>query len=98
VHAPVGSFAPNRFGLHDMAGNVQELCADAEHRYGEVPPRAGDGLRAAPQGDAASAKRIARGGGWQWVCQLARSADRQEVDPGIRSNLVGVRFARRIER
>jgi serine/threonine protein kinase len=28
--APVGSFAPNEFGLCDLAGNVTEICADRD--------------------------------------------------------------------
>jgi formylglycine-generating enzyme required for sulfatase activity len=29
--APVGSFAPNKFGLYDMVGNVSEFVQDCWH-------------------------------------------------------------------
>ncbi len=66
--APVKSFAPNKFGLYDMAGNVWEWCSDwyAPEYYKEL----GRSLSINPKGPAKSydpmeptvPKRVVRGG------------------------------------
>ena len=57
--APVGSFAANAFGLHDMHGNVWEWVQDCyKDTYAGAPP---DGRATS---DVASCLRVLRGGSW----------------------------------
>ncbi len=57
--APVGRFSPNGYGLYDMAGNVQEWCADWYHDgYYEKSPKIN------PKGPDSGESRVLRGGPW----------------------------------
>ena len=88
--APVGSFAPNAFGLHDMHGNVQEWvedCIDVD--YWGVPS---DGSAWLSGGYCDS--RVLRGGSWNDDPRYLRSANRDWLAPGLRNYVSGFRVAR----
>jgi len=81
--SPVGSFAPNGYGLNDMAGNVFEWCWDW---YGR--PYAGG---TDPQGPSSGAGRILRGGSWVDVAWGARCAACVHNAPNVAVNGFGFR-------
>jgi len=56
--APVGSFAPNDFGLYDTIGNVYEWCLDSRHDNYEGAPTGGSAWQDTRN------ERINRGGSW----------------------------------
>jgi len=89
VHATVGSYRANGFGLHDVHGNVWEWCRD---RYGgyDLAVRAGDGERQVT----GSANRVYRGGSFSNAASFARSAYRSYNSPEFRVNGLGLRPAR----
>jgi len=95
VHAPVGTFAANAFGLHDVHGNVFELCRDWKLSY-DVAPRIGDGLREPPPGGEQPATVVMRGGSYEHVLHEQRSANRHHVSPDHPTAIAGWRPARRL--
>jgi serine/threonine protein kinase/formylglycine-generating enzyme required for sulfatase activity len=90
--APVHEYAANPFGLHGVAGNVAEWCADVKVAYGE-PARQGDGLR----GAGATGPRVARGGSYAFGPFEARSARRQSAADDVARPFLGLRAARPLD-
>jgi formylglycine-generating enzyme required for sulfatase activity len=88
VHAPVGSFNANQFGLHDILGNVYEWCQDY---YAETYENAPTDGTASKEGKYPHC--ILRGGSWQHDSFNCRSSYRRRNEPSIRINCVGVRPA-----
>lgn len=62
--APVGSFPPNDFGLHDMAGNAWEWTEDHGPAAFKVPTYDGHPTDGRPRLDRDGQFRVIRGGGW----------------------------------
>ena len=86
---PVGRKAPNAWGLHDMLGNVWEWVGDWK---GDYP----GGTVTDPSGPRSGSHRVHRGGSWNYIARVCRSAYRIRFSPGFRLHDLGFRLLRKI--
>lgn len=85
---PVGSFAPNAWGLYDMHGNVFEWCEDKYHdSYDDAPA---DGSAWTRGG--VSNWRVLRGGSWFDGANALRSTSRERLYLDICDPFIGLRL------
>ncbi len=81
----VGSFAPNGYGIFDMAGNLYEWCWDFYGTpYGQ--PTANN-----PTGPATGSYHVSRGGDWEGLAPGLRSASRNAGPPNAAVIYIGFR-------
>ncbi len=86
---PVGSYAPNDFGVHDIHGNVYEWVADCY-----VAGHAGNPGDGSARRDGDCNRRIMRGGSWVTHGYQMRAAKRLRYTMDYRYDDFGFRLAR----
>jgi formylglycine-generating enzyme required for sulfatase activity len=94
--APVGSFAPNGYGLHAMTGNVWEWTSDWFHPSFRQRDRTRD-----PMGPPHGTSKVQKGGSYlchESYCRRYRVAARQGSTPDSSTGNVGFRCARGSDR
>jgi formylglycine-generating enzyme len=85
---PVGTSAPNGWGLYDICENVHEWCADwYDPAYYSFSPRQN------PSGPETGTRRASRGGAWRHHLKISRCAARSSIPPEFRYADYGFRVA-----
>jgi formylglycine-generating enzyme required for sulfatase activity len=87
----IASFPANPWGLHDMHGNVWELCADHWHDNHKGVPEDGRAWIDEESEYRPRKTRLLRGGSWNLHPAICRSAYRSDIHPVNRSNSIGFR-------
>jgi formylglycine-generating enzyme required for sulfatase activity len=96
---PVGQKKPNRWGIHDLYGNVSEWCEDVySPTYYKISP-AND--PAGPTSPGNDVQRVMRGGSWKSTPEMCRTTFRQgqktgDTDACFYTDYCGFRCVRRI--
>ena len=90
--APVRSFEPNSFGVHDIVGNVSEWVEDCWHDSYQRAPR-----DARAWVNPGCSRRVIRGSGWSSAPDQVRSAFRINAEPSSTSARVGFRVVRGLD-
>ena len=90
---PVGTFAPNAFGLYDVHGNVSEWVEDCWH--GDYSGAPSDGTAWTTGGNCR--RRVQRGGSWSDLPWYLRSAARTWGISVTRGASTGFRVARTLD-
>lgn len=90
--APVGSFAANGYGLHDMSGSVWEWVQDCWHSSFKNAPA---DARAWEEG--LCRQRVIRGGSWRDGASYMPATTRFRYDASVRHSQNGFRVARDLE-
>ena len=92
---PVGSYAPNAFGLYDMHGNVSEWVEDCYVNYNDAPADGSARIRdACDRPGLFGGGGILRGGSWGDRPRDIRSATRMTTRRETRTGSIGFRVAR----
>ena len=89
--APVGSFPPNPWGLHDFNGNVWEWTEDCWN-----PDHEGAARDTRPRLSGDCHFRVMRGGSWYYFGRLSRSSYRFKNATEVKSYNIGFRVVREI--
>ena len=78
-HTKVGSYLPNAWGLYDMHGNIGEWCLDWYGSYGTASVED-------PVGPTTGSDRVYRGGNWNCIAGICRSASLGRCHPSGNNN------------